>query len=1405
MAKKEHQFRLYNRIWFLAISLVLFILTLWGAADSFLPAAMALEQETRCQMTEHVHTDECYVDTVLVCDQKAHTHSENCYLILLKDNDINTLLTAVDNAEDNSLEGVIQDTLTQAVAAEGVTTDGEEELTFVGGTEVSPSPSATPTPTPTPTPDPSPTTSRSDEDPQPSTTRESATDGDTGQEESTVAVLSLTGTSLTALNETIEEEEIDPGLTLNTNLYAAEAVAAELNSGVSTLAVGDSAGSANNTVYFYIELDEEITYIGSGTFSYNNGNNNNNRYYYIGYDDVVDIYTAQLITDLDADYIYSNNNEGYYFFRYGYDPITSENLDDLLEAGERNSTRLYLGGRNSGTASRYALLTTRSGSWYNYNYTPVPFWTVTLDYSAVGGTDEVQYVQDGLSSTLRLSDEYDWVNGNGNTVDASDLTNITGTTTLYARPRGNTVTFESNGGSTVAMQTIPEGGTAAKPADPTRAHYTFAGWYSDAALTTTYDFNTVVTGSITLYAKWTPDVHTITYYDSGGTLLYTDKADYGSSHTLRDAPDGQVWFSGDDIYAGTWAPVTGDLTLRAGVVATFNYIDGTTVRVPAAPGDTITLQALNSGSYWTDESGNQYNAGDSFVLTESMAFVESRSLILSYDVNFPTGGYDFYYSVSAPASSPTVYGMSGSTGSLTILPGDETTVRTVSQTIVRLETGHGQSFTYPVAFKGWESETGERISAHTRLSWQELQSYDENGDGTVELTGVWEHGRSDTVNFFILHHADVGSTSGAASDYTRSIYSTYMGNPDTSNTRPYTATNDAQALANDPLIRDMYGERADGMWFYTFPTDEEIFASLKPYAQDGTLTVEGVAVDVDDLNPNEYAIRWYQVIYDGGDGWHVDGKLVRKVGAIEVTKTFSGNETLIADAQNNFSITATNGTRTLTLNAANAVDDGDGNPNTWYWQITGVEYNEEWTLTESAAVTDTIHYAEWSVVDSSANSQTANGSGATVKVRGVTYASDLADPEWLQAGFNNIYYRANSLMIKKADGTTGEALSGAQFQLYQNGTRMTFDYDADTGLYEYNANGTGAYSTLTGDGYINIVTTGFSYETGPITVVESKAPANYNPVGSIVMGYTDDSKTTIGITNGVDYAQYHDGLLVVENSTNTRNVTAQKSWQCEQAEWTDVTVQLFANGSANLAATLTGGTPSVVTLTAANNYSYTWTGLPIYAYGAQVEWSIKETQIGDEACKADYTFANWAVSYDAPAYDSDGNVTLVVHNTPSRPLLFLTKTNADGSIQLAGAAFTLVQVDSNGVMADGFVPRTATTNERGVLIFDNLLYGARYRIVEEYPPPGYRPMTSPIYVTIAEGGAVTVESHTHARADAVAYNIVVTNDSYPPLPATGGPGTAGYTIGGAALLAAALLLLGYQKRKRGREVDLPDA
>ena len=61
------------------------------------------------------------------------------------------------------------------------------------------------------------------------------------------------------------------------------------------------------------------------------------------------------------------------------------------------------------------------------------------------------------------------------------------------------VEFDSNGGSEVPSQDIVRGNQATKPTAPTKAGYSFEGWYNGD---TKYDFTQAVTESITLTARW---------------------------------------------------------------------------------------------------------------------------------------------------------------------------------------------------------------------------------------------------------------------------------------------------------------------------------------------------------------------------------------------------------------------------------------------------------------------------------------------------------------------------------------------------------------------------------------------------------------------------------------------------------------------------------------------------------------------------------------------------------------------------------------------------------------------------------------------------------------------------------------------------------------------------------------
>ena len=104
--------------------------------------------------------------------------------------------------------------------------------------------------------------------------------------------------------------------------------------------------------------------------------------------------------------------------------------------------------------------------------------------------------------------------------------------TLYAKwtSIAYTVTFETNGGSAIEAQLVPDGTFATKPATaPTKEGNLFEGWYTEQTMTNLFDFYTPITKDITLYAKWM-DISSITFNDlqqlfwKAGNLAYQEYA-----------------------------------------------------------------------------------------------------------------------------------------------------------------------------------------------------------------------------------------------------------------------------------------------------------------------------------------------------------------------------------------------------------------------------------------------------------------------------------------------------------------------------------------------------------------------------------------------------------------------------------------------------------------------------------------------------------------------------------------------------------------------------------------------------------------------------------------------------------------------------------------------------------------
>lgn len=126
-----------------------------------------------------------------------------------------------------------------------------------------------------------------------------------------------------------------------------------------------------------------------------------------------------------------------------------------------------------------------------------------------------------------------------------EKTQITQDITLTARwAQAFTVKFDTNGhghATVPADQTVELNGKATKPADPTAEGYVFRGWYTTAACTTEFDFNTPIAADTTLYAKW-DEIYTVTFNVGGhGTAPTPQKVENGSKATKPENPTAKGW------------------------------------------------------------------------------------------------------------------------------------------------------------------------------------------------------------------------------------------------------------------------------------------------------------------------------------------------------------------------------------------------------------------------------------------------------------------------------------------------------------------------------------------------------------------------------------------------------------------------------------------------------------------------------------------------------------------------------------------------------------------------------------------------------------------------------------------------------------------------------------------------
>jgi uncharacterized repeat protein (TIGR02543 family) len=119
-----------------------------------------------------------------------------------------------------------------------------------------------------------------------------------------------------------------------------------------------------------------------------------------------------------------------------------------------------------------------------------------------------------------------------------------------------TITFNSEGGSTVASITAEAGTQVAEPAEPTKSGYIFEGWYNDASGGVEYDWPYRLEANVTMYAQWEALAHFVFFNADGGIPKTQTRKVIPDASVGGDMPANPTRTNYD--FGGWWTERSGD-------------------------------------------------------------------------------------------------------------------------------------------------------------------------------------------------------------------------------------------------------------------------------------------------------------------------------------------------------------------------------------------------------------------------------------------------------------------------------------------------------------------------------------------------------------------------------------------------------------------------------------------------------------------------------------------------------------------------------------------------------------------------------------------------------------------------------------------------------------------------------
>ena len=260
---------------------------------------------------------------------------------------------------------------------------------------------------------------------------------------------------------------------------------------------------------------------------------------------------------------------------------TIEKNDITLQAPTKTGN-VFKGWTGSNGTTKEMSVTIQQGSTGDKEYTANwnEIYTVTFNVGMGSATESTRTKENGETiGTLPIVTEptgYDFVGWYvGDTKIESNYV-VENDITLVAvwKKEEYTVTFNSNGGSAVESQPVKYEEKANKPTDPTRTNYVFRGWKD--SFNNEYDFNTPVTGNITLKAEWQVAKSTLNL--TGNQMITKMKQlaypsiGVTNGYNYKDTKTTGIVFATEQEYNAKRASLTSDNTISTSSSLTPTYM-----------------------------------------------------------------------------------------------------------------------------------------------------------------------------------------------------------------------------------------------------------------------------------------------------------------------------------------------------------------------------------------------------------------------------------------------------------------------------------------------------------------------------------------------------------------------------------------------------------------------------------------------------------------------------------------------------------------------------------------------------------------------------------------------------------------------------------------------------------------